>query len=553
MIEQRLIQIYQDSFRQNWELPALTDYSAKHTLTYRQLSEDIAKLHILMKECGIGKGDKVALVGKNTPEWCTVFMSVITYGAVLVPILQEFNPHDMHHILNHSESKLCFASNNIWEHLEPERLPNIRAAISIDNFSLLSQQEDEEFDKLLASLDDLFNKKYPDGFSQKDVVYADNGNEELAIINYTSGTTGFSKGVMLTYNNLAGNVMYGIRSHLHYKGSRALSFLPLAHAYGCAFDFLTPLATGSHITLLGRTPSPKILLKALAEVKPNLIICVPLILEKVYRKQIQPLISKGAMRFALNIPLLNEQIYAKIRKKLIDAFGGEFEEVIVGGAPLNGEVEAFLRKIKFPFTVGYGMTECAPLISHTPHREFQASSAGRTLHGYVETKIEMTDPNSEVGEICVRGEHVMQGYYKNEEATKAVIDNDGWLHTGDLGIIAPDGTIFIKGRCKTMLLGANGQNIYPEEIEAKLNNLPYVMESLVVERDGRLTALVVPDFETMDIDGITSDDLPVIMEDNRKQLNKIVAPYEQIAKIQLHADEFEKTPKRSIKRYLYTD
>lgn len=554
MIEKRFIQIYQDGIRENWELPALTDYSNKHTLTYEDLAVEIAKLHIFLKECGIKHGDKVALVGKNTPQWCTVFIGVITYGAILVPILQEFNPHDMHHILNHSDSKLCFSSNQIWEHLELERLPNIRAAISTDNFKILAQQEDEQADKILASVESIFAQKYPNGFTREDVVYAENGNEELALINYTSGTTGFSKGVMLTGNNLAGNVLFGLRSHLHYKGSRALSFLPLAHAYGCAFDFLTPLAAGSHITLLGRTPSPKILLKALSEVKPNLIICVPLILEKIYRKQIQPLISKGAMRFALNIPLLNDQIYAKIRKQLIDAFGGEFEEVIIGGAPLNGEVEAFLKKIKFPFTVGYGMTECAPLISYTPYREFQSGSSGRTLFGYVETKIEKSCADSTtVGEICVRGEHVMQGYYKNEEATNAVIDKDGWLHTGDLGTIGPDGTIFIKGRCKTMLLGANGQNIYPEEIEAKLNNLPYVMESLIVERDGRLTALVFPDFETMDAEGISSDELPNIMEENRKELNKIVAPYEQIARIQLHANEFEKTPKRSIKRYLYTN
>ena len=553
MIEQRLIQIYQDSFRENWELPALTDYSKKHTLTYQDLSVEIAKLHIFLKECGIGHGDKIALVGKNTPQWCTVFIGVITYGAVLVPILQEFNPHDMHHIINHSESKLCFSSNRIWEHLELERLPSIRAAISLENFTILAQQENEKLDEKLALVNDLYTRQYPNGLTREDVCYAANGNDELALINYTSGTTGFSKGVMLTGNNLAGNVVFGLRSHLHYRGSRALSFLPLAHAYGCAFDFLTPLAAGSHITLLGRTPSPKILLKALSEIKPNLIICVPLILEKVYRKQIQPLVSKGAMRFALNIPIINDQIYAQIRKKLVDAFGGEFEEVIVGGAPLNGEVEAFLRKIKFPFTVGYGMTECAPLISYTPHREFQGGSAGRTLFGYVETKIDKADPNSNVGEICVRGEHVMQGYYKNEEASNAVLDKDGWLHTGDLGTIAPDGTIFIKGRCKTMLLGANGQNIYPEEIEAKLNNLPYVMESLVVERDGKLTALVFPDFETMDTDGVSSDELPNIMENNRKELNKIVAPYEQIARIQLHANEFEKTPKRSIKRYLYTN
>ncbi len=553
MIEQRFIQIYQDSFRENWELPALTDYSSKKTMTYKDMAVAIAKLHILFEKCNIQKGDKIALVGKNTPEWCTTFIATITYGAVLVPILQEFNPHDMHHILNHSDTKICFSSDAIWEHLEPERLPHIQATISINNFSVLYQQDDLCIDQYITELNEEFAKKYPNGFSREDVVYANNGNEELAVINYTSGTTGFSKGVMLTGNNFAGNIMFGIRSHLHYRSSRCLSFLPLAHAYGCAFDFLTPLAVGSHITLLGRTPSPKILLKALSEVKPNLIICVPLILEKIYRKQIQPLISKGAMRFALNIPLINDQIFYTIRKKLIDAFGGEFEEVIVGGAPLNAEVESFLHKIKFPFTVGYGMTECAPLISYTPHREFLEHSSGRTLMGYVETKVLSKDPQNEVGEICVRGEHVMKGYYKNEEATAAVLDSDGWLHTGDVGTIGHDGTIYIKGRCKTMLLGPNGQNIYPEEIEAKLNNLPYVMESLVVEREGKLTALVFPDFETMDAEGLTSDDLPELMEENRKQLNKIVAPYETITKIQLHPNEFEKTPKRSIKRYLYSN
>lgn len=551
MIEERFIQIYEDSFRQNWDLPALTDYNTKSTLLYKELAEEIAKIHILLRKCGIKKGDKIALVGKNTPQWCIVYMATITYGAVLVPILQDFNPQDICHIVNHSDSVLLFINDSIWTHIDPTDLTQIRAAISIDNWACLFQREGEKTAQYLAELTELFAATYPAGFTPDDIVYADNGNEELAVINYTSGTTGFSKGVMLSGNNFAGNVMFGVRSHLHYRNSRCLSFLPLAHAYGCAFDFLVPLATGSHITLLGKIPSPKILVKALAEVKPHLIICVPLVLEKIYRKQLQPLISKPAMRIALRIPILNSIIFNRINNKLIQALGGAFEEVIVGGAPLNAEVESFLRKIKFPFTVGYGMTECAPLISYTPHREFLATSSGRTLHGYVETKTIPDSSTSETGEICVRGEHVMIGYYKNEQATRQVIDCDGWLHTGDVGSISHDGTIFIKGRSKTMLLGANGQNIYPEIIEAKINNMPYVAESLVVERNSKLVALIVPDYESLNADGLAESELDEIMERNRLQVNEIVAPYEKITAVEIHREEFEKTPKRSIKRYLY--
>lgn len=549
MIEERFIQIYQDSFRKNWDLPALTDYSTQNTLLYKELAEEIAKIHILLQKCGIKKGDKIALVGKNTPQWCIVYMATITYGAVLVPILQDFNPQDICHIVNHSDSVLLFINDSIWAHIDPTALSQIRAAISIDKSNCLFQRDGEKIDQFLAGLDDDFIATYPQGFTPEDIVYADNSNEELAIINYTSGTTGFSKGVMLSGNNLAGNVMFGVRSHLHYRGSRCLSFLPLAHAYGCAFDFLVPLAVGSHITLLGKIPSPKILIKALAEVKPHLIICVPLVLEKIYRKRLHPLINKPLMRIALRIPIVNTLIFNKINKGLIQALGGSFEEVIVGGAPLNAEVESFLRKIKFPFTVGYGMTECAPLISYTPHREFIAFSSGRTLHGYVETK---TIPEGSTGEICVRGEHVMIGYYKNEKATRDVIDSEGWLHTGDVGSISHDGTIFIKGRSKTMLLGANGQNIYPEIIEAKINNMPYVAESLVVERNNKLVALIVPDYEALSTNELEESQLDKIMEENRIQVNTMVAPYEKITAIKIHREEFEKTPKRSIKRYLYS-
>ncbi|MBR2146991.1 MAG: AMP-binding protein, partial [Muribaculaceae bacterium] len=361
----------------------------------------------------------------------------------------------------------------------------------------------------------------------------------------------FSKGVMLTGNNLAGNIVYGINSQLHHQGTRCVSFLPLAHAYGCAFDMLTPLAVGSHITLLGRIPAPKIIVKAMQEIKPHLVICVPLVLEKIYSKMIVPMISKTKLRWALAVPYLDRKIYDRIREKLIEAFGGNFEEVIVGGAPFNAEVEEFLYKIKFPFTVGYGMTECAPLVSHTPWREFVLHSAGRILPGIMECKILSDDPENIPGEICVKGENVMKGYFHNTEATDKVLHEDGWLHTGDMGTLSADGTVFIRGRLKTMLLSSNGQNIYPEEIEAKLNNMLYISESLVVDRDHKLVALVYPDYDAMNRDGFTRDQLPSHLETVKSELNKLVAPYERIAQMEIMVNEFEKTPKRSIKRFLY--
>lgn len=552
-MKENIVEIYQQSFRDNWDMPALSDYTENVTLNYSDFARDIARLHVLYRECGIKQGDKIAIIGKNTTSWVTVFIATITYGAVIVPILQEFNPHDVQHIVNHSEAVLLLSSNAIWDNLEFEDMPNLRGVISLDNHQLLAENEGECIGESLSKLDEKFNATYPDGFSQEDICYQPVDNEAVAELNYTSGTTGFSKGVMLTGNNLAGNIVFGINSRLHRKGTKCVSFLPLAHAYGCAFDMLVPLAVGSHITLLGKIPSPKILLKAMAEIRPDLIICVPLILEKIYRKQIVPMLSRRVMRWTLAIPYLDRQIYGQIRKKLVDAFGGRFEQVIVGGAPLNAEVEDFLYKIKFPFTVGYGMTECAPLISYTHWKEFVPHSSGRILPEIMEVKIDSDDPENEAGEIMVRGENVMKGYYKNPEATKAVLTDDGWLNTGDVGVCTPDGTISIRGRSKTMILSASGQNIYPEEIEAKLNNMPYVMESLVVERNGKLVALVYPDFDSMDSTGVTNEQLPEIMERNRKDLNDIVAPYERVSKIQVIANEFEKTPKRSIKRFLYNN
>ncbi|WP_294179509.1 AMP-binding protein [uncultured Coprobacter sp.] len=553
MIEENFIKIYEKSFRENWDLPALTDYNTRETFTYGEVAEQIARLHLLFKYCQIRRGDKIALVGRNTPRWCIAFMAAVSYGAIIVPILQDFNANDVQHIVNHSDSVLLFAGDLIWENLEVDKLSQLRATISLVDYTCLDQRDGECITQCLGDMDKLFKKAYPNGFTRGDIRFAELANDKVILINYTSGTTGFSKGVMLTGNSLGGNVCFGISSKLHFSGSKCLSFLPLAHAYGCAFDLLVPLAVGTHITLLGKIPSPKILLKALEEVKPNLIICVPLILEKIYRKQILPMLNKRPLKWALNVPLLDSRIYGQVRKKLVDAFGGRFEQVIVGGAPLNAEVEAFLHRIKFPFTVGYGMTECGPLISYTHHSEFIPRSSGRILEGYMQVKIDSSDPELIPGEICVRGENVMAGYYKNREATEKVIDKDGWLHTGDMGTVNNDDTIFIKGRYKTMILGANGQNIYPEEIESKLNNMPFIMESLVIEKDGRLVALVYPDYEAVDDYGIANEDLPVAMEEIRKNLNKEVAPYEQIAKIHLYPTEFEKTPKRSIKRYLYTN
>ena len=548
------LKIYQRSFRDNWELPALSDYGSPEVLNYGDMARRIARIHLFYKQLGIRRGDKVALLGKNSSTWVICFMATITYGATIVPILSDFNAHDAQHIINHSDATLLFVNQSIWEALDFEELPKIKTVVSLDTRRVLAERavdEEHSATRIERNLTRRFRRLYHGGFTRECVVYPDMQPDDTAIINYTSGTTGFSKGVMLTYDNLAGNIGYGIRSRLHYEGSRALSFLPLAHAYGCAFDMLVPLAVGTHVTIFGKPPTPRLLLNALAHVRPNLVICVPLILEKIYRKQIVPMITRRAMRWALAIPYIDNAIYSKIRNKLVEAFGGNFEEVIIGGAPLNAEVEQFLYKIKFPFTVGYGMTECAPLISHTPWRSFIPGSCGRTLPN-MESKIISDDPKNKPGEICVRGQDRMKGYYKAPDITEATIDTEGWLHTGDMGTISDDGTIFIKGRYKTMILSASGQNIYPEEIESKLNNMPYVSESLVVERGKGLTAIVYPDYERMDADGLDMSALIEVMERNRNDLNHLVAPYERVDHVQLIPHEFEKTPKKSIKRYLYT-
>jgi long-chain acyl-CoA synthetase len=549
--EENLIKIYENSFRTNWELEAVTDYGTTNTLTYAQLAENVAKVHILFQQAGIAPGDKVAVMGKNNANWVTTFLATITYGAIIVPILQDFKANDAIHIVNHSESKLLFITDLIWENIDPEQVEELKAVISLNNMDIILSRLPMEQAVDRITIDELFAEKYPNGFTRDDVQYVDRSNSELASINYTSGTTGFSKGVMTPANALAGNIVFGLTTNLVFPGCRHVAFLPLAHAYGCAFDFLACLAAGGHTYLIGRTPSAKILLKAFAEVKPTVILSVPLILEKIYKKMIQPQISKKPVSWVLKMPLLDKVVLNKIRETLMNAFGGEFSQIIIGGAPLNAEVEAFLRRIKFPITIGYGMTETAPLISFTPWQEFRSQSCGQVLNGYMEARI--ADANAEgVGEIQVRGEHVMTGYYKNEEATAQSFTEDGWLKTGDLGTMDEDGFIYIKGRCKTMLLGPSGQNIYPEEIEAKINNMPYVLESLVLQKDDtKLVALVCPDFEAVDADKLTQAQLEAVMEENRKLVNADLAAYEQINVMKLYTHEFEKTPKKSIKRFLY--
>lgn len=552
--DDHLLHIYAESFRNNWELPALAEYGNDEVLTYGEFARRIARIHLFYQQLGLRPGDKVALLGKNSATWVTVFMATITYGATIVPILPDFNARDAQHIINHSEAVILMVSSPIWETYEFEQMPALRAVVSLENRQVLAERavgKEKTAEQVVRNLTRRFRAKYSRGFRPEDVRYPEMPRDAVAVLNYTSGTTGFSKGVMLTYDNLAGNVVFGIKSRLHYEGSRCLSFLPLAHAYGCAFDMLVPLAVGTFVTLFGKAPTPKLLLGALSQVKPNLVVCVPLILEKIYRKQIVPMITRRAMRWALAVPFLDNAIYAKIRSRLVEAFGGCFEEVIVGGAPLNGEVESFLNRIKFPLTVGYGMTECGPLISYMPWRQFVVTSCGRVLPN-MEAKILSDDPEHTPGEICVRGQNVMAGYYKNPEATEAVLSEDGWLRTGDMGTLSKDNVLFIRGRSKTMILSASGQNIYPEEIEAKLNNMPYVSESLIVERGKGLTAIVYPDYERMDADGVSIDQLDSLMERNRADLNGLVAPYERVDRIQLIPHEFEKTPKKSIKRYLYS-
>ncbi len=547
MMKENLIELYEQSFRDNRELPALSDYFKKEHFSYFEMAQEIAKLHLFFEKAGIQKGDRIALIGRNNPRWCMLYLATLTYGAVIVPILQDFNANDMQHIVNHSGSRLLFVGDIFWDSIDTDSIERIMAIVSLTDYSCIYERSGSELSSFLKNSSRHFRDRYPEGFTTDDIRYPRVENDEVAVINYTSGTTGFSKGVILTINNLTGNVAFCLWHKLHYRGSRVLSFLPLAHAFGGAIDFLLPLAAGSHITLLGRMPSPKVLFEALVEVRPTRTCTVPLIVEKVVRKQVKPMLESAAEQQGIPLEELDPAFLEQVKKKLHAAFGGAVLEVIIGGAPLNSEVEYLLRLIKFPFTVGYGLTECAPLVSYVGFEKFVPTSCGQVLPGVMTAKINSPDPLNIPGEILVKGENVMKGYYKNPQATADIFDEEGWLRTGDIGTMDADNMLFIRGRSKSMLLGPSGQNIYPEAIESKLNNLPCVMESLVLMRDGKLVALVYPDYEQADADG----DIEQIMNENLALLNRRVAPYERVSAITLFPNEFEKTPKKSIKRYLY--
>lgn len=550
MIDTNFIQLYEKSFRENWDLPAFTDLSESTTVTYGDFAQLIAQLHLLFEEMGINKKDKIALIGRNHTSWASIFMATITHGAVIVPILNDFHPESMENIILHSDAKIIFIDQASQKNLNINRFT--QPIISIPDLEMIKGHTSQT-DNLKTNIEERFSLKYPNGFEHSDIKYTKILNDSVICLNYTSGTTGFSKGVMLTANNYAGNVVFAESLNLLLRGESIVAFLPMAHTYGCAFDFLYALSAGVHIHLVGKNFSSTTLLDAFQKVKPKLIITVPLILEKIYQKKILPIINKQIVKSILSVPLLKRVVYARIRKTLFASLGGNFREVIVGGAAMSKEAEDFFCKIKLPFTVGYGMTECAPLISYDSHRDFVPTSCGRVLEGIMEARVDSVEPNREPGEIQVRGENVMRGYYKNPQATSAAFTEDGWLRTGDLGLIDHKKRIYIKGRIKTLILGANGQNIYPEEIETRLNNMPYVADSLIIKRKNRLVGLVYPDYHEMEETGLTLEQLESIMNSNRLEVNKKLAMYEQIGYIEIRKEEFEITPKKSIKRYLYVE
>ncbi|MDD2595722.1 MAG: AMP-binding protein [Bacteroidales bacterium] len=558
MIKQNLIQLYQESFRANAERAALTDYPTKETFTYLETAAIIKKLHLIFKEAGIMPGDKVALTGKNTARWVIAELSVMTYGAVIVPILQDFHAEDINNIINHSESKLLFVDAAHFQGIDTDILDNLSVILSIEQFDCIfertgSGNTGRHVSAFTKNINKIFAESYPDGYHTEDIIFADVPNDKMMWLSYTSGTTGNSKGVMISGNSLASNILYATRiAKMWVPGGNELSYLPLAHAYGGVFDVLAPLTIGSHIYLFGKLPAASVMIKALNEVHPYSFLSVPLLIEKICKAKVFPMLEKEPIKTFIKIPVLNKIIYKVINNKIKGVFGGDgLWEMNMGGAAVDPCVEELLMKMKFPFTVGYGMTECGPLISYTTHSKYKAGSCGAIIPG-MEVRIDSADPYTIPGEICVRGENVMIGYYKNEEATKAVLSEDGWLRTGDLGIIDKDMTIYIKGRCKTMILLSNGQNIYPEQIEFKLNNLDLVAESLVVLKDNKLIALVYPNTDEIKSRDLSKQEVSAIMDNNIKKLNSSVAVYEKITAIELRDTEFEKTPKKSIKRYLYT-
>lgn len=544
-----LLPYIEQSLRNNWELLALTDFKGQ-SFQYRDVARKIAKLHLLFEHAGLKPGDKVALCGRNSAQWAIAALASLTYGTVAVPILHDFKPDNVHHLVCHSESRLLFADASTWENLDHENMPHLEGAILINDYSLLFARN-KRLTAARENLNRLFGEKYPERFTQADVKYAKENPDAPALINYTSGSTGFSKGVILSYRSLWSNIQYSIDGlDFLLPGDGMVSMLPLAHMFGFSIEMLHPFVKGCHISFLTRTPSPKIIMEAFAEVKPKLIVTVPLIIEKIVKTKVFPLLDKPLMKLLMHVPFVDDKLLGKIKENLEGAFGGELKELIIGGAGLNKDVETFLRRIRFPYTVGYGMTECGPLIAYCPWNTQKPASCGKIVDRMA-IKVDSPDPENKAGVLWVKGDNVMEGYYKNPEATAACLNADGWMNTGDIGTIDADGYIYIRGRDKSMILGPSGQNIYPEEIEQQLNNMPYVAESLIVDKDNKLVALIYPDIENASRQGMDTKVIEAQMKQNIERLNAALPAYSQISDFRIFSEEFEKTPKRSIKRYLY--
>lgn len=547
------VSLIEKSIKENWDLDALTDYEGI-TLQYKDVARKIEKLHILFEHAGVVPGDRIALYGRNTAHWAVAYMAAMTYGAVVVPILHEFKGDQAHNIVNHSEARLLFVGDQVWPNLNPDEMPHLEGIINNPDFSLLVCRS-EKLNEARENLNALYGQKYPKYFRPEHVSYhAQPDGEALALLNYTSGTTGNSKGVMIPYRALWSNVQFGydVLPKVLYRGNRVISMLPAAHMYGMMFEFLCEFLAGMHIYYLTRIPSPKIIFKAFGEVKPHLVVAVPLIIEKILRKSVLPKMETMSMKMLLKLPVVQQKILDKVREQLVNAFGGNIYEVIMGGAAFNSELEQFLHKTGFPYTVGYGTTETAPIITYQDWKTFKIGSCGVPAPR-MEVKINSANPQLEVGEILTRGANVMLGYYKNEEATKQVLDAQGWYHTGDLGVMDAEGNVFIKGRSKNMLLTPNGQNVFPEEVEDKMSTLPLVSECIMIQKNDKFYMLVHPDMDEAERLGMNRQALEALMEQNRKDLNMAINNYEQIVGVRIYEEEFEKTPKRSIKRYLYAD
>ena len=548
--EQRFIDYIEQSIIKNWDSNALTDYKGI-SLQYKDVARKIAKFHIILESAGIQPGDKIAVCGRNSAHWAVTFLATVTYGAVIVPILHEFKADNIHNIVNHSEAKLLFVGDQAWENLNEDRMPLLEGIASLTDFSPLISRNTKLTDAF-EHRNAIYGQRYPKNFRPEHIHYRKDQPEELAIINYTSGTTGYSKGVMLPYRSIWSNIAYCHEMLPVKPGDRIVSMLPMGHVFGMVYDFLYGFSAGAHIYFLTRMPSPKIISHSFSEIKPKVISCVPLIVEKIIKKDILPRVDNTIGKLLLKVPIINDKIKAAARQAAMEIFGGEFDEIIIGGAPFNAEVEAFLKKIGFPYTIAYGMTECGPIICSSRWETLKQASCGKATTR-MEVKIDSSDPQNQPGEIICKGMNLMLGYYKNPEATAQIIDANGWLHTGDLATMDEEGNVTVRGRSKNMLLTSSGQNIYPEEIESKLNNMPYVSESVIVLQHEKLVALIYPDFDDAFAHGLLQPDIEKVMETNRVELNQMLPGYSQISKVKIHFEEFEKTAKKSIKRFLYQE